>query len=128
MSRDFKSLVHHLCRRGWHEQLVGLCDSILAKKPKDVFANFWRAYGVGMAGNISNAIALFEDLQSKRELQFPSTLALAYFHRKLPDPDLDLVDQLLSELSIAEDVTVNTHPTIPLAQSVDRRCCRKRAD
>jgi hypothetical protein len=105
MSRDTKAILYHLCRRGWHEQLITHCDNLLTKK-KDPFALFWRAYAIGRAGNVSAAIGLFEEFQGKRDMQFPSTLALAYFHKCMPNVDREFVDQLQSELSISEDVTV----------------------
>ena len=108
MSRDVKPILYHYCRRGWHEQLLSVCDTILSRKNKDVFALFWRAYGMGMAGNITAALSLFEEHQSKRDMQFPSTLALIYFHKKLPSIDQELLDQLQSEASVSEDVTVGS--------------------
>ena len=63
---------------------------------------------MGMAGNLSAAISLFEEYQAKRDMQFPSTLALAFFHRRLPSIDQELLDQLHSEASVSEDVTVIT--------------------
>ena len=106
MSRDIKPIVYHYCRRGWHEQLLSVCDTILSKKNKDAFALFWRAYSMGMAGNVPAAISLFEEYQAKRDMQFPSTLALAFFHRRLPAINQELLDQLHSEASVSEDVTV----------------------
>lgn len=118
-ARDSKALVYHLCRQGWHEQLLNLCDSMIAKKNKDAFALFWRAYALGMAGNVTSAISVFEDYQAKRDLQFPSTLALAYFHQRLPRADHDLIEQLNAELSVAEDVTVSSPNLCPFLEFFD---------
>lgn len=108
MSKEFKPQVYNFVRRGWFDQLGGLCDSIMAKKGKDPLAVYWKAFGLGMTGSISDALRLFEGFQSRKDLQFPVTLALMYFHKKATPVDREAVATLKSELSIAEDVTVRT--------------------
>eukprot|EP01032_Pedospumella_encystans_P011598 gene11598-13474_t len=105
MSKEFKPQVYNFVRRGWFDQLGGLCDSIMAKKGKDPLAVYWKAFGLGMTGSISDALRLFEGFQSRKDLQFPVTLALMYFHKKATPVDRESVATLKSELSIAEDVT-----------------------
>jgi tetratricopeptide repeat protein 21B len=110
MSKEFKPQAYNLIRRGWFDQLNALCDSIMTKKGKDPLTAFWKAFAVGMAGNITDSLRQLEAFQSRKDLQFPVTLALMYFHKKATPVDREAVAQLKSELSIAEDVAVSTLP------------------
>lgn len=107
MSKELKPQVYNYVRRGWYDQLINLCESVMAKKGKDPLALFWKAYGMGMSGSITDALRLFESFQSRKDLQFPVTLALMYFHKKATPVDREAVATLKSELSIAEDVAVS---------------------
>lgn len=107
MSKEFKPQIYYLLRRGWYEQALALCDTLVQKKGKDPIAIYWKAYATGMCGNIQDALRLLEMFQSRRDLQFPVSLALLFFHRRNRQMvDQEAIDTLLSELSIAEDVTV----------------------
>ncbi len=106
-------MVYNFVRRGWYDQLGSLCDNIMAKKGKDPLAVYWKAFGLGMSGSISESLRLFEGFQSRKDLQFPVTLALMYFHKKANPVDREAVATLKSELSIAEDVTVSRLTRIP---------------
>jgi tetratricopeptide repeat protein 21B len=107
MSKEFKPQAYNYIRRGWYEQLNALCDSVMAKKGKDPLTAFWKAFALGMTGNITDCLRGLESFQSRKDLQFPVTLALMYFHKKASPVDREAVAQLKSELSIAEDVAVN---------------------
>lgn len=107
MSKEFKPQVYNYVRRGWYDQLISLCDGVMAKKGKDPLALYWKAYGLGMTGSITDSLRLFESFQSRKDLQFPVTLALMYFHKKASPVDREAVATLKSELSIAEDVAVS---------------------
>ena len=107
MSKEFKPQVYNYVRRGWHDQLINLCENMMAKKGKDPLALFWKAFGLGMSGSVNDALRLLESFQSRKDLQFPVTLALLYFHKKANPIDREAMASLKSELSIAEDVTVN---------------------
>jgi tetratricopeptide repeat protein 21B len=107
MSKEFKPLAYYLIRRGWHDQLLRLCDSVISKKGKDPLSIYWKAFALGMSGNIPDALRQLEGFQSRRDLQFPVSMALLYFHERAPNVDRDAVDALNAELSIAEDVTVS---------------------
>jgi hypothetical protein len=76
------------------------------KKSKDAFALYWRAYAMGMAGNLTGAIGLFESYQTLRDMDFPCTVALAYFHTKTATVDHEMVEQLHGIISVSEDVEV----------------------
>jgi hypothetical protein len=106
MSKEFKPQAYNLIRRGWFDQLNALCDGVMAKKGKDPLTAYWKAFALGMMGNISECLRMLESFQSRKDLQFPVTLALMYFHKKANPVDREAVAQLKSELSIAEDVAV----------------------
>lgn len=106
MSKEIKPQIYFLIRRGWHDQLLRLCDSIIAKKGKDPLTVYWKAYALGMSGNTTDCLRTLESFQSRRDMQYPVSLALLFFHSRAATIDRDAVDALNSELAIAEDVTV----------------------
>ena len=105
MSKDYKSNIYYLIRRGFHDQLCGFCDSITQRKGKDPVSMFWKAYGLGMDGAFPQCVQQLESFSSRKDMQYPVTLALIYFHKRSPMGDREVVDTLRSELGIAEDVT-----------------------
>jgi hypothetical protein len=42
MSKDYKSNIYYLVRRGWHDQLAVFCDGITQRKGKDPVSMFWK--------------------------------------------------------------------------------------
>lgn len=106
MSKEVKSQIYYLARRGWHDQLAAVCDGHMAKKGKDPTCVFWKAFALGMTGNLSEASRLLETFQARRDMQYPATLALIYFNRRSRNVDHDLLSSLQSELSVSEDVVV----------------------
>jgi hypothetical protein len=107
MSKEFKPQAYNFIRRKWFDQLIGLCDALTAKKGKDPLALYWKAFAIGMTGNPSDSLRLLETFQSRKDLQFPVTLTMLYFHKKITPVDRETMAQLKSELSIAEDVAVS---------------------
>ncbi|KAJ1438327.1 hypothetical protein B484DRAFT_392369, partial [Ochromonadaceae sp. CCMP2298] len=105
MSKEFKPLVYNFIRRGWYDQLIAASEAMMAKKGKDPLALFWKAFGVGMSGNVGDCLRTLEGFASRKDLQFPVTLALMFFHKKAAQVDREAVKGLKSELSVAEDVS-----------------------
>jgi hypothetical protein len=109
MSREQKPIIYYLARRGWHDSLIRYCDQIMAKKGKDPTAVFWKAYALGMNDNFDECRRQLEGFASRRDLQFPATMALIHFAKRQQSrgqtrADHEYLDGLLSEMSVAEDV------------------------
>lgn len=106
MSKEIKPQIYFLIRRGWHDQLLKLCDGVISKKGKDPLTTYWKAYALGMTGNNVECLRLLESFQSRKDMLYPVSLALLFFHSRATVQDTDAIDALYSELAIAEDVTV----------------------
>jgi hypothetical protein len=106
MSKEFKPQVYYLARRKWYEQLSVRCDELVKQKGKDPVAIFWKSFAIGMSGNINDSLRLLESFQSRKDMQYPVTLARLYFHKKSTSVDHEAIDSLESEKSVAEDVAV----------------------
>ncbi len=107
MSREQKPQIYFLIRRGWYDQLNRFCVDMIAKKGKDPVAVFWKAFASGMSGDVSECLRQLESFQSRRDMLLPVTLALLYFHQRMPSVDHEVIESLNAELSVAEDVTVS---------------------
>ena len=82
MSREQKPILYYLARRGWNDSLIKFCDQIILKKGKDPTAVFWKAYGLGMNGDFEECRRQLEAFSSRKDLQFPATMALIHFAKK----------------------------------------------
>ena len=82
MSREQKPQIYYLARRGWNDSLIRFCDGIMAKKGKDPTAVFWKAYALGMSGNFNECRRQLESFSSRRDLQYPASMALIHFAKK----------------------------------------------
>lgn len=109
MSKEFKPYIYYFARRKWYGQMNKFCDGVIAKKGKDPVAIFWKAFAVGMSGNVNDSLRLLESFQSRRDMHYPVTIARLYFHEKSQVIDHEAIDSLRSELTVAEDVTVSKH-------------------
>lgn len=106
MSKEVRAQIYFFARKGWYDQLGAVCDAHIAKKGKDPVSVFWKAFSLGMCGNIQDGTKLLETFQARRDMQYPASLALIYFLKRAPVVDHDAISTLQNELSIAEDVTV----------------------
>jgi hypothetical protein len=108
-NKEARSLIYYLIRRGWYDQLVRLCDSITQKKGKDPATLYWKAVGTGMSGNIGESVRQLEGFQGRRDMQYPISLALKYFHSRAERVDNDAIDALNSEIQVTLEITVCTN-------------------
>lgn len=106
--RDFKATAYYYIRRGWYDQLQDACD----KKGKDNLGitTFWKAYGVGASGNISECIRQLSNFHTRPDMQYPVQLALAYFHQKSSVVDHEAISSIRNSLTVSEDVAVSSSP------------------
>ena len=104
LERDFKSLLYYYIRRGWNDQLIDACD----KKGKDShgITMFWKAYALGASGNIPECLRQLAYFDNKSDMQYPVSLATAYFHQKAKAVDHDALTKAKQQMSISEDLTV----------------------
>jgi hypothetical protein len=107
MSREQKNTMYYYLSRGYYGHLLTLCDSIISKKGKDPVPMFWKAFALGANGNINEALRQLDNFQARKDLQYPVSLAMLYFHQKATVVDRDAVEMLHSEISIAEDIAVS---------------------
>lgn len=87
--------------------MIATCDSIMQKKGKDPISVYWKAFALGMTNNLPECLRQLESFQSRRDMQFPASLAALHFHKKASVVDYEAVESLRSEIGIAEDVTVS---------------------
>jgi hypothetical protein len=108
MSKDQKAAIYYLLMRGYHGQLLTFCDSIISKKGKDPVSLFWKAFALGTSGNINEALHLLDSFQARKDLNYPVTMAMLYFHQRMQSIDHEAVEMLTAQLSATEDVAVST--------------------
>ena len=103
--RDFKAVTYYYIRRGWHEQVIALCD----KKGKDNLGitTYWKAFAIGASGNASECIRQLSNFKTRPDMQYPVSLALVHFHNKANVVDHDALSSIRSSLSVSEDVAVS---------------------
>lgn len=112
MSREQKNIMYYLLTRGYYGQLLTLCDGIIAKKGKDPIPMFWKAVALGATGNINEALRQLDNFQARKDLQYPVSLAMLYFHQRAPVVDREAVEMLNSEINISEDIAVSYHDVV----------------
>eukprot|EP00607_Mallomonas_marina_P008435 CAMPEP_0182424556 /NCGR_PEP_ID=MMETSP1167-20130531/10752_1 /TAXON_ID=2988 /ORGANISM="Mallomonas Sp, Strain CCMP3275" /LENGTH=1377 /DNA_ID=CAMNT_0024604441 /DNA_START=94 /DNA_END=4227 /DNA_ORIENTATION=+ len=104
-SRDFKPLLYFYIRRGWHSQQLKFCENFISKKGKDPVSVFWRAYALGMTDRIQECLRELRGFEARKDMQYPVTLALLFFHQRDARVDEETVDTLNAQLQVAEEVT-----------------------
>lgn len=108
-SKEFRPVFYYYIRRQWYSQLIALCDKVSdSRGNRDPIAVYWKAVGLGMNGEIDKCLRELEVFQARKDLQFPVTLAMIYFHKRAPSVDRETVRSLNAELSLSEDIAVMT--------------------
>lgn len=110
MSKELRPVFYYCIRRKWYNQLIASCDSAVAKKGKEPITMFWRAFGMGMTGDISGCLRELDAFHSRKDLQYPVNLAMQFFQKRAPEVDREAIRALAAESSLAEDVAVRTTP------------------
>ncbi len=63
---------------------------------------FWKAYATYKEGAVTEAIHELSSIVSKREIQFATLLALAFYHRRCNIPDQEAIATLDKQLAATE--------------------------
>lgn len=99
-------MYYYYIRRKWFSQLVQSCTEVVDRKGKDPITLFWKAFGLGMIGDIDGCLRELDAFHARKDLQFPVNLAMIYFHKKAPSVDREAVRSITAELPLAEDIAV----------------------
>ena len=110
MSKEFKSLCYYYSRRNMFEHVLQQCDQQLNNnKGKDPIILFYKAYAIGMLGDVRESLHILDSFHSRRDLQLPVTLATLHFQKLLLPLDREAIRALESEIPIAEDMAVSIY-------------------
>ncbi|EDO49516.1 predicted protein, partial [Nematostella vectensis] len=90
--------INYYCREKYYRQLQTTCLESLRKYGNDSVLLFWKAFGILMEGNPSEAMREFESIKDKPEVVLCSTMALIYAHKKAKLVDREAVQELESKL------------------------------
>lgn len=104
-TQQFRPTLYHYIRRGWYTQQINFCNDVISKKGRDPAVLFWRAFALGMTNKIDQFEKIMETFSSRKDMNYPVTLALLYFCQRKPVVDSYFVDKYNAELSVAEDIT-----------------------
>lgn len=107
MSKELRPVYYYYIRRKWFSQLVQSCSEVIDRKGKDPITLFWKAFGLGMTGDIDGCLRELDAFHARKDLQFPVNLAMIYFHKKSPSVDREAVRAITAELPLAEDIAVS---------------------
>ena len=100
---DVGALVNYYCRAGHWRHVQTVCDEVLRSRGHDGTLSFWKAYGTGREGNVNQTIRELSALRGKRDLEFPATEALLYWHNSVKLRDHEALSNLTMGLGQAED-------------------------
>jgi len=86
--------INHCCREGYYRQLQNICLETLQKYGHDPVLVFWKAFGILMEEQISEAISELEGIKEKRDVILCSCMALIIAHKRTKMVDKETVKQL----------------------------------
>ncbi|XP_065054055.1 tetratricopeptide repeat protein 21B-like isoform X1 [Rhopilema esculentum] len=90
--------INYCCREGYYRQLQNICLESLQKYGHDPVLIFWKAFGILMEEQISEAISEFDGIKDKRDVILCSCMALIIAHKRTKMVDKETVKQLESKL------------------------------
>eukprot|EP00794_Sanderia_malayensis_P003381 gene3381-3871_t len=90
--------INHCCREGYYRQLQNICLDSVQKYGHDPVLLFWKAFGILMEDQVSEAISELEGVKDKRDVVLCSCMALIIAYKRSKSVDRDTVRQLESKL------------------------------
>ncbi|XP_047136983.1 tetratricopeptide repeat protein 21B isoform X1 [Hydra vulgaris] len=97
---DSKTLawINYCCREGFYRQLQTVCLDSLKKYGNDYVLVFWKAYGMLMEDNITEAIYELQSIKDKPDVIICSLMALIVANKRAKNVDKAVVQQLEAKL------------------------------
>ena len=90
------ALVLYFAREGYWHHVQTVADQVIKKRGRAPVLSFWKAYAVAREGEFAAAIREFDDLRTKREVEYPAILALLWAHERTDLTDHDAINELSS--------------------------------
>jgi tetratricopeptide repeat protein 21B len=90
------ALVLYFAREGYWHHVQTVADQVIKKRGRAPVLSFWKAYAVAREGEYAAAIRNFDELRSKREVEYPSILALIWAHERTDLTDHEAINELSS--------------------------------
>jgi len=92
MTTNTQILVLYYAREGFYNKVQVCCNEEL-RRTTDPVLSFWKAYALYKEGSTREAIQECASLQDKRDMAFPCSSALVFYHNQCESVDNDEVRQ-----------------------------------
>lgn len=90
--------INYCCREGYHRQLQTVCLDSLKKYGNDPVLVFWKAFGMLMEENLTEAIREFDSIKEKGDVVLCSLMALVVSYKRSKSVDKETIQQLEAKL------------------------------
>jgi len=100
---DMQAVINHYAREGYARSIQQICDKVLAKRPGEPVASFWRAFGTIKEGAYNEALRELDALSGEREVELATRAAMIHAHQLCKIVDHEAVDALESRVRELED-------------------------
>lgn len=90
--------INYCCREGYHRQLQTVCLDSLKKYGNDPVLVFWKAFGMLMEDNLSEAIRELDSIKEKNDVVICSLMALIVANKRAKTADKQTIQQLEAKL------------------------------